>query len=109
MNPARACLGVFLLALVASPLAAVKDLRTKEQRLYDIKLRKARWEVESRKLEMDNDKSEYDIIQELYEEKIETLESLNKARRVFLQSELKYNEAVFQLDRTLPGIGQGLA
>ena len=100
MTAARACLGAFLLGLLASPLAATKDLRTKEQRLYDIKLRKAQWEVESRKLEMDNNKSEYDIIQELYDEKIETLESLNKARRVFLQSELKYSEAVFQLDRT---------
>ena len=100
MTAARACLGAFLLGLLASPAAAVKDLRTKEQRLYDIKLRKARWEVESRQLEMDNNKSEYDIIQELYDEKIETLESLNKARRQFLQSELKYSEAVFQLDRT---------
>ncbi len=101
MTLARACLGALIgLLLLGSPLAAVKDLRTKEQRLYDIKLRKARWEVDSRQLEMDNNKSDYDIIQELFDEKIETLESLNKARRAFLQSELKYSEAVFQLDRT---------
>lgn len=100
MTGARAGLGALLGLLLAWPLAAEKDLRTKEQRLYDIKLRKARWEVESRKLEMDNDKSDYDIIEELYDEKIETLESLNKARRKSLQSELMYKEAVFQLDRT---------
>jgi hypothetical protein len=80
--------------------ADAKDLRTKEQRLYDIKLRKAEWDVKSRELDMENNRSEYDAIQELYEEKIETLESLNKARRLFLQSELRYNEAVFELDRT---------
>ncbi|MBT4611269.1 MAG: hypothetical protein HOC05_14600, partial [Gemmatimonadetes bacterium] len=38
------------------------DLRTKEQRLYDIKLRRASWEVERRRLEMTNKETEYDAI-----------------------------------------------
>ena len=92
---------LLLIALLAPTTAsAAKDLRTKEQRLYDIQLRKAKWNVDSRELDMENNRSDYEAIQDLYDEKIETVERLNKARRAFLQSELRYNEAVFELERT---------
>ncbi|SVC12848.1 uncharacterized protein METZ01_LOCUS265702, partial [marine metagenome] len=55
---------------------AAKDLRTKEERLYAIKLRTAQWEVASDSLEMENRKSDLEAIQDLYEDKIETLSSL---------------------------------
>ncbi|MEE2659782.1 MAG: NEW3 domain-containing protein [Candidatus Latescibacterota bacterium] len=77
-----------------------KDLRTKEQRLYDIKLRKAEWEVERRRQEMENKKSEFEAIQDLYEEKIETLDRLNRVHREFQFAEQLFREAEFDLKRT---------
>jgi len=92
------------LAVGATPASAAdapdKDLSTKEQRLYDIKLRKARWDVDSQRLEMENRKSDYEVIQDLFEQKIETLDKLNKALRDYQRAKLKYEEAVFDLDRT---------
>ena len=85
---------------VAVAESAGKDLRTKEQRLYDIKLRRARWDVDSQRLEMENKKNEYEVIQDLYEQKIETLDKLNKALRDYEQANLKYEEAAFKLERT---------
>ena len=79
---------------------ADKDLRTKEQRLYDIKLRRARWDVDSQRNEMENLKSEYEASQDLFEQKIETLNKLNKARRDYQQAKLRYEKAVFELERT---------
>ena len=76
------------------------DLRTKEQRLYDIKLRRASWEVERRRLEMTNKQTEYDAISALYEEKIETLDRLNSSRRAFQQAEMRFQEAQFEKERT---------
>ncbi|MBI92701.1 MAG: hypothetical protein CME05_05735 [Gemmatimonadaceae bacterium] len=76
------------------------DLRTKEQRLYDIKLRRASWEVEQRRLEMTNKETEYDAISALYEEKIETLDRLNQARRAFQTAEMRFQEAQFEKERT---------
>lgn len=93
-----AALALALAASVAAP--ADKDLRTKEQRLYDIKLRKAQWDVERRQLEMVNKQSDYEAIQDLYDEKIETLERLNRSRRDYLQAKMQYDQAQFELQRT---------
>jgi hypothetical protein len=91
------------LILPASTLHAqadAKDLRTKEQRLYDIQLRRAQLDVDKRKLDMETKRSDFVAIQDLYEEKIETVETLNKARRDLMLSERFYNEADYELRRT---------
>ena len=90
---------IFLL-LTAAMAPAAKDLRTKEERLYAIKLRTAQWEVASDSLEMENRKSDLEAIQDLYEDKIETLSSLNRARRSYQQANFDYQQAVFELQRT---------
>ena len=89
-----------ILSWTAFPVTAAKDLRTKEQRLYDIKLRSAQWDVDVAELDMENKKSEFDAIEDLYQEKIETLDKHNKALREFQQAKLWYEEAVFELERT---------
>lgn len=87
--------------LVSAALAQEgKDLRTKEQRLYDIQLRQAQLNVDKRELDMETKRSGYVAIQDLYDEKIETIESLNKARRALMVAERSYNEALFELERT---------
>ena len=91
------------LILPASTLHAqadAKDLRTKEPRLYDIQLRQAQLDVDKRKLDMETKRSDFVAIQDLYEEKIETVETLNKARRDLMLSERFYNEADYELRRT---------
>ncbi len=95
--------GVQLLAvdrLNAQQSPVAKDLRTKEQRLYDIQLRQAQLNVDKRDLEMETKRSDFIAIQNLYEQKIETVERLNKARRDLMLAERQYNEAKYQLDRT---------
>jgi hypothetical protein len=91
---------LFFLLLTASIAPAAKDLRTKEERLYAIKLRTAQWEVSSKQLQMENRKSDLDAIQDLYEDKIETLSSLNKAKRAYQQANFDYQQAIFDLKRT---------
>jgi len=84
----------------AQQSTVAKDLRTKEQRLYDIQLRQAQLNVDKRELEMETKRSDFVAIQDLYEEKIETVERLNRARRDLMLAERHYNEARYQLDRT---------
>ncbi|HJP30006.1 MAG TPA: NEW3 domain-containing protein [Candidatus Latescibacteria bacterium] len=79
---------------------SAKDLRTKEQRLYDIQLRQAQLNVDKRELDMETKRSDFVAIQDLYEERIETVERLNKARRDLMLAERLYNEADYELKRT---------
>ena len=99
----RSLLVVAALLLLAAGLWAregAKDLRTKEQRLYDIQLRQGQLNVDKRELDMETKRSDFVAIQDLYEEKIETIERLNKARRDLMMAERQYNEARYELDRT---------
>ena len=89
-----------LLVAGAAADSTFTDLRTKEQRLYDIKLRRASWEVEQRRLEMTNKETEYDAISALFEEKIETLDRLNSSRRAFQLAEMRFQESSFEKERT---------
>ncbi len=91
---------VLLLATGLWAQEGAKDLRTKEQRLYDIQLRQGRLNVDKRGLDMETKRSDFLAIQDLYEEKIETVERLNKARRELMAAEREYNEAQHELDRT---------
>ena len=84
---------VLLLATGLWAQEGAKDLRTKEQRLYDIQLRQGRLNVDKRELDMETKRSDFLAIQDLYEEKIETVERLNKARRELMAAEREYNEA----------------
>ncbi len=106
MSPMSALLVAALMTISAHTIAVATDvddaidLRTKEQRLYDIKLRRASWEVERRRLEMTNKETEYDAISALYEEKIATLDRLNSSRRAFQTAEMRFQEASFEKERT---------
>ena len=87
-----------LLVLAVQPGLASKDLRTKEQRLYQIKLRNAQWKVEAAKLDMENRKGSYEEILELYEQNIRTMDQLNEARRQYQQATLEYDRAEIALE-----------
>ncbi|MFH1567176.1 MAG: NEW3 domain-containing protein [Gemmatimonadota bacterium] len=89
-----------LLLAAATSGAGAKDLRTKEQRLYDIKLRSAQWQVDAKDLEMRRNEREYEAIKELFDQRIETLDQLNRAQREYQQTRLAYNQALFELERT---------
>jgi hypothetical protein len=91
---------LFMVGQLGAQDLVAKDLRTKEQRLYDIQLRQAQLNVDKRELDMETKRSDFVAIQDLYEEKIETVERLNRARRDLMLAERQYNEAKFQLDRT---------
>lgn len=86
--------------LLLSPVGGAKDLRTKEQRLYDIELRSAQWQVDAKRLDMERKEWERDASQDLFDQRIETLGKLNRARTEYQQSRMLYNAAVFELDRT---------
>ncbi len=78
--------------------AGARDLRTKEQRFYQIQLRNAEWLVRAAKLDMETKKSNYDEIQDLYEQNIRTLDMLNEAQRQFQQAELEFRQAEIALE-----------
>jgi hypothetical protein len=92
--------GLALLFLLAHllPVHAAKDLRTKEQRLYEIQLRKAQWEVEKRKLAMETKLSTYEEIRDLFDQKIGTLDRLNQTQREYQQAKLAYDQALIALE-----------
>ena len=79
---------------------AEKDLRTKEQRLYDIKLRNAQWEVDRKQLDKDTNESTFIEVQELFKQNISTLEELNRREREYRQAQLAYDQAVIKLENT---------
>jgi len=96
----RTPLTVLAVALMLLTPAGAKDLRTKEQRLYDIELRSAQWEVDAKRLDMERKEWERDASQDLFDQRIETLDKLNRAEREYQQARMLYDEAVFELDRT---------
>lgn len=94
---------LFLLAvalLLCGPLQAAKDLRTKEQRLYAIKLRNAQWEVDRKKLDMETRQSEYEEIEELFDQNIGTIDQLNGALAAYQQARLAYAQDSLALEET---------
>ena len=91
-------LGLFIFN--PQPSSAVKDLRTKEQRLYDIKLRNAQWEVNQKQLDKDTKESTFVEIQDLFDQNISTLENLNRREREYRQAQLAYDQAVIALKNT---------
>ncbi|MFC1526170.1 NEW3 domain-containing protein [Candidatus Latescibacterota bacterium] len=93
-------LAILIAAAHLSAPVGAKDLRTKEQRLYEIALRSAQWQVDSKRLDMLRTEREYDAIQDLYNQNIETLDELNRAKREYQQSKLFYGEATTELERT---------
>ena len=81
-----------LCALLAAP-AAGKDLRTKQQRLYDIKLRNAQWEVDRKQLDRETTLSAFDETKDLFARKIRTLEDLNRTERAYRRAQLAFDQA----------------
>jgi len=86
-------------ALAAQTESATKDLRTKEQRLYDIQLRRAQWSVDRARLEMDEKQSDYEDTKALYQKNIRTLEELNQDQRNYKTAEFEYHQAENALER----------
>lgn len=94
----RAVLLTLLLLLPA--LLWARDLRTKEQRLYAIKMRNAQWEVERKELELQIHQGEYDEIRDLYAQHISTGDQLNQAQNTSQLAQLAYDQAVLSLEET---------
>ena len=91
---------VILIALCGAAPAQDKDLRTKEQRLYEIQLREAQWEVDNAKLAMETKLSDYEENKDLFEQNIRTLDELNAYRRAYQKARLSYDQAVIALEET---------
>lgn len=83
-----------------APAPGAKDLRTKEQRLYEIQLREAQWKVDAARLEMETRQSDYEENQELFEQRIRTLEELNTSYRAYQRAKLAFDQAVIALEQT---------
>lgn len=88
------------LLLLFPALLWARDLRTKEQRLYAIKVRNAQWEVERKELELKIHQGEYDEIRDLYAQHISTSDQLNQAQNAYQQAKLAYNQAALSLEET---------
>ncbi|MFT5087378.1 MAG: hypothetical protein ACI906_000159 [Candidatus Latescibacterota bacterium] len=92
-----------LLLLLVLPLvssAQGKDLRTKEQRLYQIQLRQAQWKVDAAKLEMETRLSDYEETRDLFQQNIRTLDELNSYQRAYQKTKLSYDQAAIALEQT---------
>ncbi|MFA6109707.1 MAG: NEW3 domain-containing protein [Candidatus Latescibacterota bacterium] len=77
-----------------------KDLRTKEQRLYEIQLRQAQWKVDAAQLEMETKLSDYEENRDLFDQRIRTLEELNTSFRAYQKAQLALDQAKIALDQT---------
>ena len=90
-----------LIALLSAQASAQsKDLRTKEQRLYEIQLREAQWQVDNAKLEMETQLSNYEENKDLFEQNIRTLDEVNRYQRDYQRAKLAYDRAVIALEET---------
>ena len=91
---------IVLIAFCAVASAQNKDLRTKEQRLYEIQLREAQWQVDNAKLEMETQLSNYEENKDLFEQNIRTLDEVNSYQRDYQRAKLAYDRAVISLEET---------
>ena len=91
---------IIFIALCAVASAQNKDLRTKEQRLYEIQLREAQWQVDNAKLEMETQLSNYEENKDLFEQSIRTLDEVNRYQRDYQRAKLSYDKAVMALEET---------
>lgn len=87
-------------AAAPDTVQAGPDLRTKEQRLYEIQLREAQWKVDVAQLDMQTKLSDYEENKELFEQRIRRLDELNQTQRAYLQAKLAYDQAVSSLEQT---------
>ena len=91
---------IAIIALCGNIFAQDKDLRTKEQRLYEIQLREAQWQVDNAKLDMETKLSDYEGNKDLFEQHIRTLDDLNSYQRAYQKAKLYYDQAVIALEET---------
>jgi len=91
---------LLLLVLPLATLAQDKDLRTKEQRLYQIQLRQAQWKVDAADLEMETRLSDYEETRDLFQQNIRTLDQLNSYQRSYQAAKLAYDQAAIALEQT---------
>ena len=95
------CLLIALAALSASHASTQdKDLRTKEQRLYEIQLREAQWQVDNAKLDMETRLSDYEENKDLFDQRLRTLDELNRFSLAYQKAKLAYDQAVIALEET---------
>ena len=92
---------IALVALLSADASAQdKDLRTKEQRLYEIQLRESQWQVDNAKLDMETKLSDYEENKDLFEQHIRTLDQINSYQRAYQRAKLSYDRAVISLQET---------
>ncbi len=89
-----------LAALLATSSTVGGDLRSKEQRLYEIQLREAQSKVNRARLEMETVLSDYEENRDLFEQHIRTLNELNRSQRAYQQAKLTFDQARIALEET---------
>jgi hypothetical protein len=94
------CLRLLSLALALPALLWAKDLRTKEQRLYAVKMRTAQWEVARKELELQVRQGEYEEVRELCDQRLATSDQLNRALAAYQQARLARDQALLSLEET---------
>ncbi len=95
------CLLIALVALSAAHASTQdKDLRTKEQRLYEIQLREAQWQVDNAKLDMETRLSDYEENKDLFDQRLRTLDELNHFSLAYQKAKLAYDQAMIALEET---------
>lgn len=96
------CLGLALGKGEAQPVvsAPADTGKTREQLLNELKLSKARVELEARKNDLISKGREREIARELFNEKINTLKELNEAQNLYQEAEMKYKQALLTLRET---------
>ena len=98
------CVGVALNGAEAqteAPAQAQADTgKTKAQLLNELKLRKARVELDRGRNDLASRRRDLEIARALYNEKIYTLKELNDAQNAYQDAEMKYRQALLTLRQT---------
>ena len=74
--------------------------KTRQQLLNELRLNKARVELEARKNDLISKGREREIARELFNEKIYTLKELNETQNAYQEAEMKYKQALLTLRET---------
>jgi hypothetical protein len=81
----------------------VAGAQTKEERLYQIKLRQAEVDVEGFRVWMEEKRRKHEETQQLFEEGLVTLQEANRAARDYEQANLQYEQQKIALERLTLG------
>ena len=102
--------GIFLLCMTLGTEAAEPELhvparvdtgKTKAQLLNELRLQKAKVDLDRRLEDRNSKRRELEIAKELFEEKIYTLKELNDAQKAYEEAEVLYKQAQLTLRETI--------